>query len=487
MVAPTQKDGTPCDDLDPCTLDDACSKGVLADPCEDDSPCTTDHCVPGLGCVHEAREGPCEDGDFCRGPDTCVAGVCTPGPEVSCDDEDPCTEDLCEPLVGCLHEPEEGPCDDQNACTVEDTCQGGFCIAKGLLDCDDGEPCTADSCDPRTGCRHDPIEGGCDDGDSCTQGDYCADGRCQPGPVYQCFACGDGTCNTPSEDCKTCSQDCGECPTDCVPGPVVGCGATLQGTTAGGTNAMKTYFSLSCLSLGAKAGPEAEVPFVTDQNGHAMVSVGGGGLLSGLDVYVLTQNYVASSCVAQGIGLFGMPAEALFDPDPGRTYYLTVEGSGSSGASFTLNTQCLEAACDDGGDNDQDAVTDCDDPDCGGTTLACGQSVSAKIGRFSRVESYGPSCGNWKGADDDTVFRLVVSSAGLVQVTVTPDASADDLDLFVLGGGCTGASCVAFGASASGSEAVTFLAQPGTYFLVVEEAYASSESTGEFQIQVQCP
>lgn len=490
MIAPVQKDGTLCDDQDPCTLDDACLKGVCAgrpDPCDDQNPCTADHCEPGVGCRHDPQDAPCEDGDFCQGPDSCLGGACVSGPPVSCDDKNPCTEDTCEAASGCVHMPRPGPCDDGNACTVGDQCESGECLPTGPRDCNDHEPCTSDACDPAAGCRNDPVEGGCDDGDPCTQGDFCQDGACQPGPVKQCSVCGDHACDAPSEDCKTCPQDCGECPPDCVPDAMVGCGATLGGTTAGGTNAMETYFTLACISLGAKSGPERVIPFATDDKVHASVTVTGGGVLAGFDVYVLTENCVPGSCVAQGIGLFGVPAEALFDPEPGRTYFLTVDGSSQSGASFTLKTQCFEAACGDGVDNDQDGVTDCEDVDCGGSAVACGSSVAAKVGRFSHAGAYGAACGNLAGKDDDAVFRLSVAAAGTVRVTVTPDDPGDDLDLFILGGGCTGAACVAYAASASSSETVAFQAQPGTYYVVVEEAYATSESNGAFRIDVQCP
>lgn len=489
MIAPTQKDGTPCDDGDPCTLADACSKGVCTgrpDPCDDKNVCTRDSCKAGTGCLHEPTPGFCEDGDFCRGPDSCGDGLCVSGPSISCDDKNPCTMDSCEPASGCVHLHISGSCDDGNACTVGDRCEFGTCLPTGLLNCNDDNPCTSDACLPASGCRNEPIEGGCDDNDPCTQGDYCKDGKCQPGPIHQCFFCGDGACNKPSENCKNCPQDCGECPVDCEPTAPVGCGATIQGTTVGASNAIESYFSLACISLGTKSGPERVIPFVTNQKVHTSVTVTGGGFPTGLDVYVLTQNCVPTSCIAQGIGLFGVPAEALFDPDVGRTYYLTVDGSGQAGASFTLKTQCFEAACGDSVDNDQDGATDCADADCGGSAIACGQTISARIGRFSHAGAYGAACGNRSGGDDDAVFRLAVQTAGTVKVTVTPNDSGDDLDVFVLHGGCTGASCVAFGASASASEIVTFQAQPGTYYFVVEEAYATSESTGDFKIQVQC-
>jgi hypothetical protein len=47
--------------------------------------------------------------------------------------------------------------------------------------CDDGNPCTDDSCSTRAGCIHTANSKPCDDGKACTSGDHCAAGVCQPG------------------------------------------------------------------------------------------------------------------------------------------------------------------------------------------------------------------------------------------------------------------------------------------------------------------
>ena len=57
-----------------------------------------------------------------------------------CDDGNPCTYDTCDPQLGCIHAYNNDPCTDGNACTTNDTCNGGACVggnpAPGCSACD---------------------------------------------------------------------------------------------------------------------------------------------------------------------------------------------------------------------------------------------------------------------------------------------------------------------------------------------------------------
>jgi len=174
-----------CSDGNACTLDDHCEAGVCTGgglkDCNDDNPCTNDHCDESLGCVHDNIEGPCEDDDLCTLQDTCVDGVCTGGQEVpDCDDSNPCTVDACDPSVGCVNDNDPA------------------------VACDDDNECTLDNCNEETGCGHEAVEGPCEDGDMCTLGDSCVDGECQSG--------------TDTPDC----DDDNECTADTC-NPIAGC------------------------------------------------------------------------------------------------------------------------------------------------------------------------------------------------------------------------------------------------------------------------
>src|SRR5207249_4118659 len=121
----------------------------------------------GYGCSNDAD---CDDGDACNGVESCdlSSGTCVPGTAVDCTDQNPCTDDLCDPATGACSNPEAAAgtvCDDGNACTTGDTCSDGVCVG-AALSCDDGNPCTDDSCDPATGCVSTPNTAPCDDGNT---------------------------------------------------------------------------------------------------------------------------------------------------------------------------------------------------------------------------------------------------------------------------------------------------------------------------------
>jgi hypothetical protein len=65
--------------------------------------------------------------------------------ELACDDELPCTDDLCDPTKGCIHTLIEGACDGGNPCTENETCAGGVCQGgnlKNLVESGNGETYT---------------------------------------------------------------------------------------------------------------------------------------------------------------------------------------------------------------------------------------------------------------------------------------------------------------------------------------------------------
>ncbi len=171
-----------CDDGDACTAKDGCKASKCAPgsklTCDDGNVCTKDSCNKASGCVHTKLSSACDDGSKCTTKDTCVGGKCV-GTKQSCDDGNVCTKDSCDSAAGCKHAPATGPCPDADPCTSGAACKAGKCAAGSSKSCDDGQACTADKCDPKTGCVHTPTKGSCEDGNVCLTSD-CATGKCAP-------------------------------------------------------------------------------------------------------------------------------------------------------------------------------------------------------------------------------------------------------------------------------------------------------------------
>lgn len=180
-----------CDDSVFCTLDSCddesgCQHEPSDEQCDDSNPCTTDVCIVGVGCDHIPVEGSCNDANACTTGDFCSNSACLAGTPTNCDDGNQCTADSCDPGKGCVNNKVAKSCDDGNACTSGDTCVDGVCKATKAVDCSDGNGCTTDSCDVITGCKYDANTLSCDDGNACTEGDICKDTACTAGEPKLC-------------------------------------------------------------------------------------------------------------------------------------------------------------------------------------------------------------------------------------------------------------------------------------------------------------
>ena len=214
-------DGTPCDDGDPCTGGDACAGGV----CGGEPACTCetdDECVPH------------EDEDLCNGSLICgEAGACVADPAtvVTCEDDgsDECTSPACEPTTGeCVPTPvtDGTACGADEVCLTGKVCDNGTCIGGTDLDCDDGNLCTLDLCVAGSGCEYQPASGQpCNDEDPCTGDDTCEFTECI-GATVLCV-CGDGFCSVAEQQGCFCTEDCGNCAQcgdgSCDPGEEADC------------------------------------------------------------------------------------------------------------------------------------------------------------------------------------------------------------------------------------------------------------------------
>ncbi|RLB57985.1 MAG: hypothetical protein DRI34_06280 [Deltaproteobacteria bacterium] len=241
-----------------CASGDDCRSGMCVGGicCEQECPGPCSSCaVPGsLGsCQMVPDDTPCPDGDRCNGDETCQNGQCLPGEPPLCQDDNPCTEDVCNAASGCIFRPvaDGTSCDDGDLCNGEEICQQGSCVMQAPADCDDGNPCTEDSCEPGSGCQHRQLA----DGSACGEGlcgqMACRDGQCQVVNAVDCSD--DNPCTRDTCDPETgCLHEpwpdgmkCGSCrvcqDVTCVEDP--DCAGRGCGCTAGGDSAPASWLA----------------------------------------------------------------------------------------------------------------------------------------------------------------------------------------------------------------------------------------------------
>ena len=128
-VTPDTSDPTDTPDT---TTPDVPTPDTWVDPCatacDDGNPCTTNSCDPTLGCQYPpvADTSPCTDNDdVCTLGDTCQSGACVPGPKPDADKDGyiptACGGNDCDDTSAAIHPGADEWCDDA---TVDDNCDG---------------------------------------------------------------------------------------------------------------------------------------------------------------------------------------------------------------------------------------------------------------------------------------------------------------------------------------------------------------------------
>jgi hypothetical protein len=229
VLCPVCDDGNQCNGVETCDPTLGCVNGTPI-TCNDNDVCTSDSCDPAIPPCDALGGGVC--GDPC---------VYTPGAQGDCNDNDVCTTDTCDPVQGCVNTPgAQGDCNDNDVCTTDscDPVQGCVNTPGAQGDCDDNDVCTSDRCDPVEGCVNTPgAQGDCNDNDECTT-DSCdpIDG-CVNTPGAQGDCDDEDKCTTdlcdPEEGCVhtpiTCNDD--DACTDDSCDPATGCVYTPNGSS----------------------------------------------------------------------------------------------------------------------------------------------------------------------------------------------------------------------------------------------------------------
>jgi hypothetical protein len=123
-----------------------------------------------------------------------------------CNDNNACTTDSCDPVLGCIFNPLTCA-DDNNACTSNACDPVAGCAYPPSVVCPAAPECKTNTCNPATGvCAQQDLPNGttCTDGVGCTGNDVCTNGTC--GGSDNCAEtlglCGvDGACNLSTGAC----------------------------------------------------------------------------------------------------------------------------------------------------------------------------------------------------------------------------------------------------------------------------------------------
>ena len=212
---------------DDCNCKEGLNQQQMDAECDDGKPCTIDKCDGVAGkCSHVLAAGACCEDAECKSPDVCHEALCVEfecrlqkdkfKPECclgdgDCNDKHYCTLDKCEKAMEtggikwtqCTHVTDVSKnidgkkccdpafptaCEDENSCTF-DICNPNYLCenkeigdcCKTVLDCDDDDFCTVDSCDtsgPSGKCVHAKTPECCHDNPDCDDGKYCTGDSC---------------------------------------------------------------------------------------------------------------------------------------------------------------------------------------------------------------------------------------------------------------------------------------------------------------------
>jgi N-acetylneuraminic acid mutarotase len=219
---PPKPNGTSCDDHDACTRSDSCQAGACVGSnsvvCAASDSChLAGVCDKGTGQCSNPAAGDgtaCDDGNACTRSDACQAGVCHGGNPVACQAQDQChAAGACDPSTGACSnpaKPDGTTCDDGDACTKVDRCEGGACHGTTPVSCAALDAChDVGTCNSSTGQCSNPSKANgtaCDDHDACTRADSCQEGACVGANPVVCAATDAchvaGVCNSTNGQCS---------------------------------------------------------------------------------------------------------------------------------------------------------------------------------------------------------------------------------------------------------------------------------------------
>lgn len=340
---PTETTETCAPDCPPCN----CGDGVCDATCT--PPETVCICTIDCGCVPVCGDGFVSPGEECDDENEVPGDGCESDCTFTCrehaecpDDGNPCTEDICDPTPHvCRSRPDPlangRSCGGGDICTGFGTCLDGGCVFSTVpLNCDDGEPCTVDTCEPAggTGCVHTElrVDDPCDDGLYCITGDRCRRGL---DLLLHCFGdFGASPCND-GDPCTVdiCVEETDSCRYEPPTYRVVECGVESGGNTMGMPN---TFRNLACPGgTRPAAGADTIEQVTVSGSGTLRVTIDRATSDPATTAYIVTNPCSpATSCLAAGGAGDSVSATVV-----AGTYYILIDTS-AGGGPYRYSVTC---------------------------------------------------------------------------------------------------------------------------------------------------
>ena len=385
-------------------------------------------------------DAPTPQEDLCNGLDDDCDGTTDSLP---CNDGNPCTTDSCEGESGCVHAPAPGlGCDDGDDATSGDSCSAeGECEGEPIV-CPEG-PCVASATPDGEGCAVTYAEIGtpCDDADPATQGDSCSGiGECAGTP----YSCNATQCEATSEvngvDCDVTFKASGESCDDGDP-------ATKVDTCDGQGGCQGETFGCSPTQCQASASPNGvgcditfKAPGLPCDDGEATtkddVCDGQGGCQG--TAYTCVPDMCEANAVPNGVGCdvtFLAAQAACDDGDPTTQIDICDGQGGCAGTTYTCTPgPCEAASVPNGVDCDvtfKAAGLGCDDADPSTKNDTCDGTGSCQGTAYACTPALCQLSATPNGEGCDVTYSPVGSQCDDGDVSTAMDACDG-------AGGCSG-------------------------------------------------
>ncbi len=391
--------------------DDDCDGKTDEGLCDDGNPCTIDTCNTDGSCKNfQPPNAGCDDGDACTTQDKCIDGKCVGGAQQICDDQNPCTMDVCDVIKGCIKTAADvgKPCvDDGDPCTTDacdatgkctHTTQSGICTINGQCvaagSIDPSNPCKV--CNPLQSKTAYVLQNGlsCDDGDTCTVADKCSAGICK-GKAMDCSGLS-GPCTQ-----GLCSQ--GACLSAPKPGPCEDGNACTSGDTCVSGQCVGTPKDCSNLDSACTAG--------VCESGVCMSKPKPSSCDDG-NPCTVGDSCASGGCKGTLLDCSGLDGPCGKGMCQGGTCTAQPANSGAvcnDGNPCTYSDTCANGKCA-GTSKDCSALSNACGPGlCNISTGVCGNSVSNPVCTPGQVENGSQGCGN---CGNQTRTRTCTASCG---------------------------------------------------------------------------